>query len=195
VSVRSVGNDAGTTSFPLPMFAEFAADARESRHRMSADQKPQDTRGDRRGAILRRADQAGVATLVLLALVAMAGYWFTHGGWRGELIEIEHAAPRKAHFQVDMNQANWPEFAQLPGVGETLARRIVAARIRRGTFRHLRQLLEVPGIGPNTLQDIRPYLLPLPADLPGGPAGEKDGWRMAKDGWRTADDGRRDLVP
>jgi competence protein ComEA len=116
-----------------------------------------------------------VATLVLLALAAMAGYWFAHGGWRGELIEIEHAMPRQAHFRVDINQASWPEFAQLPGVGETLARRIVATRTRQGIFRDHRQLLEVPGIGPNTLDDIRPYLLPLPAAPPSGSANEKDG--------------------
>ena len=85
---------------------------------------------DRRGwrPILRAADQAAVAGLVLVALVGMGVYWIVQGGLRGELIEIDRAAPLVARFQVDVNAAGWPELSQLPDVGETLARRIVESR-------------------------------------------------------------------
>jgi len=126
--------------------------------------------------ILRRADQAGVAVLLLLALLAMAGYWLAHGGWHGELIEIERAAPLEAPFRVDINRADWPEFAQLPEVGETLARRIVATRVQHGPFQDHHHLLKVHGIGPNTLVQIKPYLLPLPESATaGGAEGAKTG--------------------
>jgi competence protein ComEA len=128
------------------------------------DQPPPDRAETRRGEVLHRADQAGVAALVLLALVALGCYYLAHGGCRGELIDIEHAAPRRAKFLVDINRANWPEFAQLPGVGETLAKRIVKARSEHGPFRDQRQLLDIPGIGPSTLARMEPYLMPLPAD-------------------------------
>jgi competence protein ComEA len=113
-----------------------------------------------RDRILHRADQAAVAGLVLLALAGSIAYWITRGGWRGEWIEIERARPLEATFHVDINQADWPEIAQLPGVGETLARRIVDWRTRKGRFTNHEALLDVDGIGPAKLQQIKPYLKP-----------------------------------
>lgn len=112
--------------------------------------------------LLRRADQLVVGVLVITCLVLMAVYWFIHGGHRGELIEIDRATPLRVQFVVDVNQAEWPELAQLPGVGETLARRIVESRQTDGRFLDHSELLRVDGIGPLTLQRIEPYLLPLP---------------------------------
>lgn len=110
---------------------------------------------------LRRVDQAVVAGLVLAALMAMVGYWFVQGGAQGRLIEIDRAAPLQAHFAVDINQADWAELTQVPGIGETLARRIVAVRAQRGAFADHEDLLRVKGIGRKTLDRMRPYLLPM----------------------------------
>jgi competence protein ComEA len=49
----------------------------------------------------------------------------------------------------------------LPGIGETLARRIVASRETDGPFRNHTDVLRVQGIGPRTLERIRPYFSPL----------------------------------
>jgi competence protein ComEA len=114
-----------------------------------------------RSLILRRADQAGVAALTLFALLALVGWWLTHGGAGGRLIEIEHAPRQSAQFLVDINAADWPELAVLPGIGETLAKRIVSVRARRGPFADHGELTRVPGIGPRTLERLRPYLLPM----------------------------------
>jgi competence protein ComEA len=118
----------------------------------------------RRGSrpLLRRMDQAAVATLVLLALVGMGVYWFVQGGHRGELIEIDRAEPLTARYLVDINAAEWPELAELPELGETLARRIVESRAAAGPFGDHDDLLRVNGIGPRTLDTLRPYLLPMP---------------------------------
>jgi len=132
---------------------------------MAENQQPKHETGSRlRGgrAVLRRADQAVVAGLVLCALVALAGYWFVQGGPRGELIEIDRAEPLKARFLVDINSADWPELAELPEVGETLARRIVESRSTAGPFKDHQDLKRVRGIGPLTLEKMRPYLMPLP---------------------------------
>ena len=67
-----------------------------------------------------------------------------------------------ARFQVDINAATWPELAQLPEVGETLARRIVEARDKGGRFADHQDLLRVNGIGPRTLERMTPFLLPMP---------------------------------
>lgn len=111
--------------------------------------------------LLRRADQLSVAALTLSALVALAGWWISHGGIQGRLIEVEHAPALTAEFLVDINEADWPELAELPGVGETIARRIVATRRDRGPFADHNDLSRVPGIGPRTLERVRPYLLPM----------------------------------
>ncbi len=112
--------------------------------------------------LLRRADQAGVAVLVLVGLGSMGAWWIAHGGCRGSLVEVERLEPRTAQFQVDLNEADWPELVQLPGIGETLARRIVDCRTRDGPFLDHEDLMRVRGIGPKTLEEVRPYLRPMP---------------------------------
>ena len=112
--------------------------------------------------LLRRADQAAVAALVAAALAAMAGWWIAQGGWRGRLIEIDRAEQLTTRFEVDINAADWPELMQLPGIGETLARRIVESRKTSGPFASHDALRRVQGVGPKTLEQIRPYLRPIP---------------------------------
>lgn len=112
--------------------------------------------------LLARLDQAAVAALLMLALGSVGLYWLARGGASGRLIEIEHARPRTVQFQVDINQADWPELTVLPNIGETLARRIVESRQADGPYADLDQLERVRGIGPKTLEQIRPYLRPLP---------------------------------
>ncbi len=112
--------------------------------------------------LLRRADQAAVAALVAVALAAMAGWWTAHGGWRGSLIELDQADQLTARFEVDINAADWPELMQLPGIGEVLAHRIVDSRQAAGPFLDHEDLRRVRGIGPKTLEAMRPYLRPMP---------------------------------
>ena len=112
--------------------------------------------------VLRRMDQAAVAALVTLSLVGMGVYWVVQGGPRGELIEIDRAEPLTARYLVDINKAEWPELAELPDIGETMARRIVDSRQSQGAFRDHEDLRRVRGIGPRTLEKLKPFLLPLP---------------------------------
>ena len=131
---------------------------------------------DGRRPLLRRLDQATVASLVAAALVGMAAYWFVQGGHRGELIEIDRAAPLTARYQVDINAADWPELAELPQIGEILARRITDSRLEAGPYADHDDLLRVPGIGPRTLEQIKPFLLPMPgsAEVAGAPMPDKN---------------------
>lgn len=113
---------------------------------------------------LRRADQFGVAALVLAGFAGVCAWWFANGGHRGALIDIERAERRHARFEVDLNSAEWPELAQVPGIGEALARRIVESRETEGAFLDHDDLERVRGIGPRTIERMRPYLRPMPAD-------------------------------
>ena len=114
--------------------------------------------------LLRRMDQAAIAAVGLTAMIAVAGYWLAHGGLRGRLIEVDRATRETARFQIDVNEADWPEFSQLPGIGETLARRIVDSRSVEGPFADLDDLRRVRGVGSKTLERIKPYLMPVPQD-------------------------------
>lgn len=83
-----------------------------------------------------------------------------------ETIRIDRPADRVAAFQIDANTATWVEWMQLEGIGETLARRIVADREERGPFPSVDDVDRVSGIGPATLSRIRPHLYvktPTPA--------------------------------
>ena len=113
---------------------------------------------------LRWSDQ-GVAGVILIAALALIGWhWWGHEQQRHRLIDVDRTAIVVAKFQIDINAADWPEFALLPGVGEVLAKRIVADRETRGQFRDWNELRRVRGIGPKTFEGIKPYLLPM-ADL------------------------------
>ena len=108
--------------------------------------------------LLRQADQRTVAALIAICLVLIVANLVLDGYHRGQLIEIDDAPPLELDFVLDVNQAAWPEFALLPGIGETLAKRIVAYRHEHGPFTSVDQLERVKGIGPKTMRRIREYL-------------------------------------
>jgi competence protein ComEA len=113
---------------------------------------------------LRPREQKPVAVLAAGALALLAAMWWRHGGHRGGIVDIDRAPPLVARFQVDVNRAYWPELIQLPGIGPTLAQRLVDERAQNGAFRNFEDLSRVSGIGPRTLERIRPYLLPIPKE-------------------------------
>ena len=57
---------------------------------------------------------------------------------------------------VDVNSADARELVLLPGIGPVRAEAIVRLRDRRGGFESLDELLDVKGIGPATLERLRP---------------------------------------
>lgn len=59
-----------------------------------------------------------------------------------------------AEFKLNPNTAARDELMKLPGVGEEIANRI----IQKQPYQKPEDLLEVPGIGPKKLEEIRPFL-------------------------------------
>lgn len=59
--------------------------------------------------------------------------------------------------QVDVNTATVAELERLPGVGPTLAERIVEYRSVHGRFRTPEELQHVHGIGPKTYEALRDH--------------------------------------
>lgn len=83
-------------------------------------------------------------------------------------IEVDRQPPLQFEHRLDINAADALDWAQLPGIGETLAERIVADREEHGPFRSIDELLRVKGIGPKTLEALRPWLR-VGAAPPGDP--------------------------
>jgi competence protein ComEA len=116
--------------------------------------------------LLRRGDQAILGGVAIAAVAGLALLWYLRGGASGELLPFDDLSQGEIRFVTDINQADWPELCELPGIGATLARRIVEHRQSHGPFRSLDDLRRVRGIGPKTLERIRPYLAPLSKSTP-----------------------------
>ena len=59
---------------------------------------------------------------------------------------------------IDINTATAKEFERLSGIGPQIAGRIVAYREQHGAFKRVDDLTKVRGIGPKTLERLRPHL-------------------------------------
>jgi len=59
---------------------------------------------------------------------------------------------------VDLNAAGAEELQAVPGIGKSLATRIVAFREKNGAFKSVDDLLKVQGIGEKSLEKLRPFV-------------------------------------
>lgn len=59
---------------------------------------------------------------------------------------------------VDVNAAGIDQLTAVPGIGKSLAQRIVSFREKNGAFAKVDDLLKVQGIGEKSLEKLRPFL-------------------------------------
>ncbi|MBS0203357.1 MAG: helix-hairpin-helix domain-containing protein [Planctomycetes bacterium] len=107
---------------------------------------------------LRRGDQVFVGLLIALLLGLLGIHWVRLSRWGTAPVELSSQKPREYYYSLDINTASWVEWSQLDGIGETLARRIVADREERGLFHDPEEVNRVRGIGPKLMDRIRPFL-------------------------------------
>lgn len=75
----------------------------------------------------------------------------------------KYAGTRSVTFPLDLNAANIEDFMALPGIGETLAQRLVEYRKRHGGFRSVEDLRQVRGIGEKRMEQLRPLVKTITA--------------------------------
>ncbi len=88
---------------------------------------------------------------------------FSAANGQGPGLSGASAAARGSHrlvlgLPIDINEATLDELTVLPGIGPSLARRILDRRFERGGFLSVEELTDVKGIGPDRLKDIGPYI-------------------------------------
>ena len=59
-----------------------------------------------------------------------------------------------ADYRLNINTASKAQLMDLPGIGETIADRIIAYRTANGPFQNIEDLMNVEGIGQKRMQQI-----------------------------------------
>lgn len=59
---------------------------------------------------------------------------------------------------VNLNTAGTEQLSTIPGIGESMARRIIEWRDEHGPFRRVEDLMKVKGIGEKSLENMRPHV-------------------------------------
>lgn len=83
-------------------------------------------------------------------------------------VGVAAAAEKAPAAKVDVNTASVEQLTALPGVGPTLAARIVEHRQKEGAFKSIQELMNVKGIGERSFQKLQPYLTVGEAPRSGG---------------------------
>jgi len=86
------------------------------------------------------------------------------GGGEGELIKIKIGrmdANKLLVFNIplDLNRVSAEDLCLIPGIGESLAREIIAYRERRKGFRSVEELKNVKGIGEKKYQSLKIFFV------------------------------------
>ena len=74
---------------------------------------------------------------------------------RGEQVAYSVAPVPSSPGRIDLNSATVEQLRSLPNIGEVRAQAIVSFGEARGPFAAVEDLLQVSGIGPETLADVR----------------------------------------
>jgi competence protein ComEA len=98
---------------------------------------------------LKLTPSMGVAVAVLIA--GAVGSWYTrhmHGA------SAAKAGLTEGSLRVNINTATLTELESIPGIGETLAKQIVAHR----PYTSIDQLVAIRSIGPSSVEKLRTYM-------------------------------------
>src|SRR6185312_2807227 len=96
-----------------------------------------------------------VQSALVLILTAALFYLLGRTSLERTPLDIDHPVEP---VRLDLNRATHAELRLLPGVGDSLAGRIVEHRLQHGPFPSVGGLREVAGVGAKTLERVRPLL-------------------------------------
>jgi competence protein ComEA len=74
------------------------------------------------------------------------------------LAATQEARPAAPAQIVNVNSGTVAQFEALPGIGPSMAQRIVTYRDKNGPFKKLEDLMNIQGIGEKSFLKLRPFL-------------------------------------
>ena len=89
---------------------------------------------------------------------AVSDYSYTDAAEKGTSSAVAVQTDKEVVFPININTAGIEELMALPGIGETIANRILAYREACGVFTSIEQLSEVEGIGEKRLESISGFI-------------------------------------
>lgn len=92
------------------------------------------------------------------ALIQAAGGTTSNANLSGLKLYIPRLGEGQEPQKVDINRAEVWLLKALPGIGETLAQRIVDYRQQNGPFLNIAEIMKVAGIGTTTYERIKPLI-------------------------------------
>lgn len=78
------------------------------------------------------------------------------GSGKGVIISEESSS--KSNSLININTANETEFEELPGIGPSIANRIVEYRNNNGKFKKIEDIKNVTGIGNSKYEKIKDFI-------------------------------------
>ena len=117
-------------------------------------------RRERLVALVRLQGDDQIVVLGLLIALLVCGLiwlWCFESG-RMNVAKIVENPVYELRFQVDLNNAPKNELLQLPGIGPTLAERIVEYREQVEPYQNVADLQKIQGIGVKKRESATPYV-------------------------------------
>lgn len=93
---------------------------------------------------------------ILGLILSISTFWGKN--YQYEHYVLEPKFDKVKTYKVNLNLANWREFDNLPGVGPSLAHKIIADRDSNGRFDSAEDIKRVKGIGDAKFKKIEKYL-------------------------------------
>lgn len=107
---------------------------------------------------------AAMVSASILGIVSISGVLWSMQSKPIESTDsiVEHLDPNDvppARLQLDLNSATIDQLNLLPNIGPTLAKRIIEYRDQNGPYESLKDLDNVKGIGPKTIDRIEEWVI------------------------------------
>lgn len=108
----------------------------------------------------------GIIAFVAVALICVSGLALEYGWMNGEVEEAEvtvshgFSSPSESVVPtlLNINTATVEQLQVLPGMNETLAKRVIWYRYQQGRFTEISQLLAVEGVDEETVFLLVPFI-------------------------------------
>ena len=98
---------------------------------------------------------------ILYFLCSLGVLFFASERQRDTLVATatdRHHPATVEELRVDLNRIDYDELATIPGIGKSLAERIIQYRLEHGAFSSVEELDHVSGIGEKKLKTLMEYV-------------------------------------